>query len=138
MTEGPPPPASAGTSGASPFDDQGRLVRGGPAGRRAASRAATETPPGVAGGTGPGGVPGTAPLEAPSTRATSVPGAYGGRPADGPAPLAWARSEPIPFGLTGPFALTGGLALGRQRRKRPTVSGLDPVVRGRGLARLSR
>jgi hypothetical protein len=60
-------------------------------------------------------------------------------------PLGWAKSGAIPLG-TGPFTLTGGLSLTgslgltlgrRSKRKRPTVSGFDPVVRGRGLTRLS-
>jgi hypothetical protein len=163
VTEGSSPPNPDGRPG-SPFDDQGRLVRGRPGGR-AVPPAATATRPGttplgpgttpLGPGTtplGPGagprtvpvgarpagawGVPGTVPLGEPS--GGGVPGAYGGRPADGPAPLAWARSGAIPLGLTGPFTLTSGLALGRRGRKKPTVSGFDPVVRGRGLARLSR
>jgi hypothetical protein len=49
----------------------------------------------------------------------------------------WPKTGVVPLG---PLTLTGGLTLGGavRRRKRPTVSGFDPVVRGRGLARLSR
>jgi len=44
----------------------------------------------------------------------------------------------MPLNLTS--TLTGGLTLGRRgrgRKKKQTVSGFDPVIRGRGLARLS-
>ena len=78
----------------------------------------------------------------------------GGTPAGGaPAPAAtgagrmdWAHSGPIPLGRAGrtgtiPLLLTGGMSLRRSRnralKKKQTVSGFDPVVRGRGLARLS-
>jgi hypothetical protein len=92
------------------------------------------TAPAGAPGLPGGAVPGTAPLWGPG----SAPGTYGGPAVAGPAPLAWTRSGAIPLGLTGSFTLTGGLGLGRARKKKPTVSGFDPVVRGRGLARLSR
>jgi hypothetical protein len=52
----------------------------------------------------------------------------------------WAPSGPISL-RTGafPFTLTGGISLGRTKaRGKKTALGFDPVVRGRGLARLSR
>ncbi|MDQ1286685.1 MAG: hypothetical protein QG622_250, partial [Actinomycetota bacterium] len=53
----------------------------------------------------------------------------------------WQHSGSIPVnqpkGVTGGLTLTGGISLGL-RRKRPPRLAFDPVVRGRGLARLSR
>ena len=133
MTEGPRT-SPEGTPGASPFDDQGRLRH-----RAHANGSAGPGGPAAAGlgvATPPGAVPGTVPQ-----------GAYGS-PAGGPfgaapgqaRPMNWPRTGAIPLGLTGPLALTGGIPLAgaARRRKRQTVSGFDPVVRGRGLARLSR
>lgn len=69
-----------------------------------------------------------------------------GRTASGSIPLGWTQSGPIPLGrasdasgslsFTGGLTLTGGIALGRRRK--PQRLAFDPVVKGRGLARLSR
>ena len=139
MSQGPPADPER-ASGSSPFDDQGRLVRR-PRGDRSAGPAiGTATPPGALPGPGAPGASGE-----PSTLPSNGP--YGALPPDGPygaaagqaRPMNWPRTGSIPLGLTGPLSLTGGIALGgTRRRKRQTVSGFDPVVRGRGLARLSR
>ena len=64
-----------------------------------------------------------------------------GRTASGSIPLGWAPSGPIPLGQgvgnSGALTFTGGIGLGR-RRKPPPALRFDPVVKGRGLARLSR
>jgi len=127
VTDGPGPRPPSG-----PFDDQGRLTRG-----RRSSGLASPVDGGPAGASPAGG------WSAGSSPAGGWPagGSPGGWAAPAPAPLNWTRSGPISLGATGPFSgpltLAGGLTGGR-RRKRQTVSGFDPVVRGRGLARLSR
>jgi hypothetical protein len=95
---------------------------------------------------------------APGTRPLGAPGTVGLRPGPNPGTggIGGAQQRPaakhgrggftgsIP--LTGGITLTGGISLTgiTLRRARPgkskkqTVSGFDPVVRGRGLARLSR
>jgi hypothetical protein len=64
-----------------------------------------------------------------------------GRTASGSIPLGWTQSSPLPLGrasdASGSLTFTGGIALGR-RRKPPQKLAFDPVVSGRGLARLSR
>jgi hypothetical protein len=88
--------------------------------------------------------PGTGPFDADGRRVGGRTGTAEASPRH--EPLAWAKTGAIPVGGSGPFTLTGGLTLtgslglaltGRRRRKRQTVSGFDPVVRGRGLTRLS-
>ena len=69
-----------------------------------------------------------------------------GRTASSSIPLGWTQSGSIPVGrpgdaggnlsFTGGLTLTGGIALGRRRK--PQRLAFDPVVKGRGLSRLSR
>ena len=64
-----------------------------------------------------------------------------GRTASGSIPLGWSPSGPIPLGRgvdnSGALTFTGGIGIGR-RRKPPPALRFDPVIKGRGLARLSR
>jgi hypothetical protein len=103
-----PSPTTAAAQRNSPFDENGRLV-----GARSSRRLTPRSPtPGVT--------------------------------ASGSLKLDWrAHSGAIPVAPraaddTGTLTFTGSIRLGAVRRRRATVSGFDPVVRGRGLARLSR
>jgi hypothetical protein len=62
------------------------------------------------------------------------------RTASGSIPLGWSHSGPIPLNrasdASGGLTLTGGISFGR--RKKPVALRFDPIIRGRGLARLSR
>jgi hypothetical protein len=113
MTYPPPPPDDgAGGRPPSPFDEHGRLI-----GRRRRT-----------------GLTGALPL---------------GLTPSGSIPMNWQHSGPIPLAKakdgtgtgtgtgTGGLTLTGGISLGLRGKRRVALA-FDPVVRGRGLTKLSR
>jgi hypothetical protein len=93
-----------------------------------------------------GAVSNGVPVAAPGIRPIGPPGVdAGARTRTGPIgfPQRTAAGKHGRSGMTGsmPITLTGGITLRRGRpgkSEKQTVSGFDPVVRGRGLARLSR